>query len=164
MRTDAEKQQLFKNVFESCSRRVYSVAFSYMKNRSDSNDVMQEVFLKYYKNMDKLSDCGHIKPWLITVTSNICKNTLRSSWFTRIVSEDDLDTVPYEEDFGEESDLFRSVMRLPEKERVPLHLFYYENFSTSEIARMLGVKESTVRVRMMRGREKLKKLYKEESV
>lgn len=55
-------------------------------------------------------------------------------------------------------------MRLPEKERVPLHLFYYENFSTSEIARMLGVKESTVRVRMMRGREKLKKLYKEESV
>ena len=116
MRTDAEKQQLFKNVFESCSRLVYSVAFSYMKNRSDSNDVMQEVFLKYYKNMDKLSDCGHIKPWLITVTSNICKNTLRSSWFTRIVSEDDLDTVPYEEDFGEESDLFRSVMRLPEKE------------------------------------------------
>mgnify|MGYP002727438163 FL=1 len=56
MLTDAEKQQLFKNVFESCSRLVYSVAFSYMKNRSDSNDVMQEVFLKYYKNMDKLSD------------------------------------------------------------------------------------------------------------
>ena len=116
MRTDAEKQQLFKNVFESYSRIVYSVAFSYMKNRSDSNDVMQEVFLKYYKNMDKLSGYGHIKPWLITVTSNICKNTLRSSWFTRIVSEDDLDTVPYEEDFGEESDLFRSVMRLPEME------------------------------------------------
>ena len=60
MQTDAEKQQLFKNVFESFSRLVYSVAFSYMKNRSDSNDVMQEVFLKYYKNMDKLSDCGHI--------------------------------------------------------------------------------------------------------
>lgn len=163
MQADTEKQQQFKSVFENYSRLVYSVAFSYMKNRSDSNDIMQEVFLRYYKNMDKL-DYEHIKPWLITVASNTCKNTLRSSWFTRLISEEELGEIPYEQDFGEESDLFRSVMRLPEKERVPLHLFYYENFSTSEIAQMLKVKESTVRVRMMRGREKLKKLYKEESV
>ncbi|MBQ7782423.1 MAG: sigma-70 family RNA polymerase sigma factor, partial [Oscillospiraceae bacterium] len=71
---------------------------------------------------------------------------------------------PYEESFGENSDLFDAVMSLPEKERIPLHLFYYEGCSTAEIAKLLKMKESTVRVRMMRGREKLKKILKEESV
>ncbi len=158
------KQQIFRNVFDKYSRLVYSVAYSYMKNSADANDIMQEAFLKYYGCMDTLADEDHIKPWLITVTSNICRNSLRSVWFTRTVSTEDCPEISYDEDFGEESDLFRAVMKLPEKERIPIHLFYYEGCSTLEISKMLKIKESTIRVRMMRGRKRLQKILKEESV
>ena len=158
------KQQRFRRCFDEYSRIVYSAAFTMMKNAADSNDVMQEVFLKFYQNMDKLTEEAHVRPWLITVTMNTCRNELRSGWFSRTVRKDTLDEASYDEDFGEKSDLFYAVMELPEKERVPIHLFYYEGCSTSEIAKLLNMKESTVRVRIMRGREKLKKKLKEEMV
>lgn len=157
-------EQRFRRCFEEYSRMVYSVAFTMMKNSADSNDVMQDVFLKFYQNMDKLTDEAHIRPWLITVTMNTCRNNLRSGWFTRTIRREDPEEGSYEQDFGEKSDLFYAVMELPEKERVPLHLFYYEGCSTAEIAKLLKMKESTVRVRIMRGREKLKKILKEETV
>lgn len=158
------KEQRFRCCFEAYSRMVYSVAFTMMKNSTDSNDVMQEVFLKFYQNMDKLTDEAHIRPWLITVTMNTCRNYLRSGWFTRTIHREETEEGSYEQDFGEKSDLFYAVMELPAKERVPLHLFYYEGCSTAEIAKLLKMKESTVRVRIMRGREKLKKILKEETV
>lgn len=157
-------QQRFRSCFENYSKMVYAVAFSMMKNSSDSNDIMQDVFLKFYQNIDKLTDEARIRPWLITVTVNTCRNILRSGWFTRTIRSDISPEAFYEEDFGEKSELFYAVMKLPEKERIPLHLFYYEDCSTSEIARLLKIKESTVRVRIMRGREKLKKILKEETV
>lgn len=157
-------QQHFRSCFEHYSRTVYAVAFSMMKNSADANDIMQEVFLKFYQNMDKLTDEAHIRPWLITVTVNTCRNTLRSGWFSKTIACDISAEGSYEESFGEKSELFYAVMNLPEKERVPIHLFYYEGCSTSEIAKLLKMKESTVRVRIMRGREKLKKLLKEETV
>lgn len=157
-------QQHFRSCFELYSKTVYAVAFSIMKNSADANDIMQDVFLKFYQNMDKLTDDAHIRPWLITVTVNTCRNTLRSGWFSKTTARDVSEEGTYNEDFGEKSDLFYAVMKLPEKERVPLHLFYYEGFSTAEIAGLLKMKESTVRVRIMRGREKLKKLLKEETV
>ncbi|MDY3793294.1 MAG: sigma-70 family RNA polymerase sigma factor [Oscillospiraceae bacterium] len=158
------EEQRFRRCFEEYSRMVYSVAFTMMKNSADSNDIMQDVFLKFYQNMDKLTDETHIRPWLITVTMNTCRNNLRSGWFTRTIRREEPEEGSYEQDFGEKSDLFYAVMELPEKERVPLHLFYYEGCSTSEIAKLLNMKESTVRVRIMRGREKLKKILKEETV
>lgn len=164
MHSDSDRQRYFREIFNKYSRLVYSVAYSYMKNSADANDVMQEAFLKYYSSMDALSDEPHIKPWLITVTANICKNNLRSSWFTRTVLTEDCAELTYDQDFGEESDLFRAVMKLPEKERIPIHLFYYEGCSTAEISKMLKIKESTIRVRMMRARKKLRLILKEESV
>lgn len=157
-------QQRFRSCFEAYSRTVYAVAFSMMKNSADANDILQEVFLKFYQHMDSLTDDEHVRPWLITVTVNTCRNTLRSGWFSRTARCDVSEEVSYEESFGEKSELFYAVMKLPEKERVPIHLFYYEGCPTAEIAKLLKMKESTVRVRIMRGREKLKKLLKEETV
>lgn len=158
------RKERFRSAFEAYSKLVYSVAYSYMKNQSDANDIMQDVFLKFYQQMDRLEDESRYRPWLITVTANTCKNSLRSGWFSRTFFTEDIGEIPYDEDFGEESDLFRAVMKLPEKERIPVHLFYYEGCSTPEISKMLNIKESTVRVRLMRAREKLKKYLKEESV
>lgn len=156
-------QTEFRQLFDTYSKLVYSVAFSYMKNQSDSNDIMQEVFLKLFQNLPQLEK-SNLKAWLITVTANNCKNVLRSAWFSRTFSLDDADEPSCEQDFGEGSDLFHAVMKLPEKDRIPIHLYYYEGYSTSEIAKILKIKESTVRVRLMRTREKLKHLLEEETV
>lgn len=165
MKQDAAKRrEKFRTVFEKYRGSVYAVAYSFMKNQADSNDILQEVFLKYYESMDELSEDKDIRPWLLTVTANTCRNFMRSGWFSKTFFTDDLDNIAYEQDFGEESDLFRALMRLPEKERIPVHLFYYEGCSTAEISKILKVNTSTLRVRMMRAREKLKIYLKEESV
>ncbi len=160
----SDSQELFRRVFEDYKGMVYSVAYSYMKNRADANDIMQDVFLKFYQRIEDLKDEAGYRPWLLSVTANTCKNMLRSGWLSKTVFSDTIDEIPYEQDFGEESDLFRAVMRLPEKERIPIHMFYYEGCSAPEISKVLKVKEATIRVRLMRAREKLKKLLKEESV
>lgn len=164
MQTDPAAQISFRRIFDTYSDLVYSVAFSYMKNSSDANDIMQDVFLRFYQNMEKLPDESAYKPWLIRVTVNCCKNVMRSGWFSRVFFPENFDEIPYEQDFGEKSELYFAVMKLPEKERIPLHLYYYEGCSTHEISDMLSVKESTIRVRLMRAREKLKNMLEEESV
>lgn len=157
-------QEEFRRVFESYKKLVYTVAFSFMKNSQDSNDVMQDVFFKLYECMDELTGDDAYRRWLISVTANTCKNYLRSSWHSRVFTLDEASELSCEEDFGEKSDLFTAVMRLPEKERVLIHLYYYEGCSAREISKILKINESTVRVRIMRGREKLKKFLEEESV
>lgn len=158
----SHRNDLFRTAFETHSEIVYRVAFCFLRNTQDANDAMQEVFLKYFRCMDKLGE--NIRPWLITVTANTCRNMLRSGWFTKTISVNDIEELTYDQGFGERSDLFDAVMRLPEKERIPLHLFYYEGCSNAEIAQLLKMNESTVRVRIMRGRKKLEKLLKEEPV
>lgn len=160
----SEKNKRFRCIYEQYSKLIFSVAYSYMKNSADANDVIQEAFLRFYQHMDNLTDEEHIKPWLITVTSNICKNTLRSGWFTRTVSSESCNEAEFIQDFGDDNDLFNAVMKLPENERIPIHLFYYEGCSSAEIARLTNTREGNVRVRLMRGRKRLKKLLKEETL
>lgn len=164
MLSDPVKQEAFKRVFNTYRNIVYSVAYSYLKNSSDANDIMQDVFLKYYQNMDSITEEGSVRPWLVRVTANCCKNVMRSGWFSRVFFPENFEDIPYEQDFGEKSELYSAVMQLPEKERIPIHLFYYEGCSAHEISEMLSVKESTIRVRIMRAREKLKKILEEGSV
>lgn len=157
-------QQRFRQMFDRFRGTVYAAAFSCMRNQADANDILQEVFLKFYQHMDELTDESSIKSWLLTVTFNTCRTFKKSGWFSKTFFSDDLDELSYEEDFGEESDLFVQVMRLPDKERIPLHLFYYEGCTITEISQLLKINESTLRVRIMRGRERLRSYLKEESV
>ena len=163
MSSDIAAQQKFRGSFETFKGTVYAAAFSCMKNQADANDVLQEVFLKFYQHMDEIDDSA-IRSWLLTVTYNTCKTIKKSGWFSRTFFSDDIDEISYEENFGEESDLFVHVMRLPDKERIPLHLFYYEGCSVAEISKLLKINESTIRVRIMRGREHLKAFLKEGSI
>lgn len=154
----SDKQTVFRETFETYKRTVYSVAFSYTKNQAEANDIMQDVFLKFYRSMDSLTDRDRWKAWLITVAANSSINALRSARLSKTLFLEDSGDIPYEQDFGEKSDLFCAVMRLPEKERIPIHLFYYEGLSAKEISKILKIKESTIRVRLMRARDKLKKI------
>ena len=107
---------------------------------------------------DKFESNEHKKSWLITVTRNLCKNKLKSSWFKK---RDELVEMPYYDKY-KNNDVLDTVMKLPLKYREVIHLFYYEDYSTAQIAEIVGKKESTVRSLLHRGRNILKDILKEE--
>lgn len=155
-----------ENIMQKYSYMVYRLAYSRTKNKADAEDLFQEVFLKCHKANPKFSSEEHCKAWLIRVTVNLSKNILTSAWHRRIFLKKD----PLEH-FGknsnhspgdDKSEVFYAVMKLPEKYRVVVHLFYYEDYSVTEIANILHRKESTVKTQLFRARELLKQYLKGE--
>ena len=132
-------------------------AYSYMKNIHDAEDILQDVFVQLMKNIDIFQGNDHKKSWLITVTRNMCKNKLKSSWFK---SREELIELPYYDEYKND-DIIEAVMKLPLKYREVIHLFYYEDYSTAQIAEIVNKKESTIRSLLHRGRNILKKMLKE---
>ncbi len=137
---------------------VYRLAYSYVKNNADAEDITQDAFLKLYKFHGEFQADENCKAWLIRVTINLSKNLLRSGWFTKRteLTED----IPCEDE--EDRSLIEYVMKLPEKYRVTIHLYYYEGYSVKEIADITGASASSVTTRLMRGRERLKEMLLKE--
>ena len=139
---------------------IYRVAYSWTKNSDDANDVTQDVLLQLYKTTKEFESDSHLKNWLIKVTVNQCKMLFRSPWRKMEDIGEYADTLGFEE--KSHLDLFRAVMNLDKKYRVPLLLFYYEGYSTAEIASILGIPEKTVSTRLFRAKARLKDDLKEE--
>ena len=130
---------------------VMSLAFTYLKNRFDAEDVAQDVFLTYYLKAPQFTSEQKERSWLMTVTVNRCKSVLRDLRRRDVELPEDLSYLP-----KYEGDLMQAMLDLDEKYRVALHLHYYEGYSLAEIGRMLHCSVSTVGSRLTRGREKLK--------
>ena len=139
---------------------IYRVAYSWTKNSDDANDVTQDVLIQLYKTTKEFTSDSHVKNWLIKVTVNQCKMLFRSPWRKMEDIGEYADTLGFEE--KSHLDLFRAVMNLDKKYRVPLLLFYYEGYSTAEIASILGIPEKTVSTRLFRAKARLKDDLKEE--
>ena len=145
----------FETAAEKYRDNIYAVAFNYFKNAPDADDIVQDVLLKLYRTDKIFESEDHVRNWLLRVTVNQCKKISISSWFRKNVPlETYAESLEYET--PEESDLFFAVMNLPKKYRIIVHLFYYEDYSTKDIAEMLRLKEPTVRTRLMRARKILK--------
>ena len=139
---------------------IYRVAYSWTRNSHDANDVTQDVLIQLYKTTREFESDSHMKNWLIRVTVNQCKMLFRSPWSKMEDIGEYADTLGFEEE--SHLDLFQAVMNLDKKYRVPILLFYYENYSTTEIASILGIPEKTVSTRLFRAKAKLKNYLKEE--
>jgi RNA polymerase sigma-70 factor (ECF subfamily) len=140
---------------------VYAAAFSICKNASDAEDVVQDTFLQYYMTHKNFDNEQHIRAWLLRVAINKAKNIQSSFWHRNGMPLDDfIETLSFET--PETKELFEEVMKLPEKYRVVVHLFYYEDYSIKEIAKILRTTESNIKVRLSRGRVKLKDALKED--
>ncbi|MBQ2799069.1 MAG: sigma-70 family RNA polymerase sigma factor [Ruminiclostridium sp.] len=141
-----EKYDKYKNT-------VYSVIFNYLRNTYDTADVHQEVFMKLYQAETEFQSDEHMKAWLIRTAVNLSKNFLRDN--KRRSGEELDENIPYLEE-NEDNGLLAYVLKLPEKYRIPIHLFYYEGYSVNEISDILGIPQGTVKIHLKRGREKLK--------
>lgn len=138
----------FSEIYGRFKNTVFSLAVSYLKNTEDAMDSTQEVFIRLLRYTGEFNDDEHLKAWLIRVTINYCKNVLRSRKYATTELTEDIPDNRKDEDNG----LLAYVMQLPEKYRIPIHLFYYEGYSVKNISRVLALPEATVKVRLHRGR------------
>ena len=136
---------------------VQSLAFVYMKNRFDAEDIAQDVFVTYLRKAPKFLSAQKERSWLMQVTANRCKSALRAKHREELPLTEDIAYLP-----GEESQVLLAVLELEDTYRVPIHLHYYEGYSVDEIAKLMGVRRGTVGSWLSRGREKLKKRLEED--
>lgn len=146
-----EKYYLYKET-------IYSIAYTYMKNVNDSDDIVQDVFMKYLNSNEKFKTLDNEKFWLIRVTINTCKSYLKKSWKQKVeLDESKIDIVSKKE---ENSYLFDIVYSLPHKYKEIIVLKYYEDFSINEIAKILNISISAVKKRLERARNMIKEKEK----
>lgn len=152
----------FNEIYEREYKRIFLMACSYMKNAADSEDACQITFEKYLKYRPEFESIEHEQAWFMKTAVNTCKNLLALSWKKKVTylgEEEILDSLAnnlehfdkHEDEYG----LLVEIQKLPVKYKEVIHLFYYEEYSTKEIAEILGIKLSAVTTRLERARKKL---------
>lgn len=139
---------------------VFRLAFSYLKNRSDADDITQTVLLRLFETNKVFENDAHVKNWLLRVAANECKKHWRSPWRKNECIDDYTDTLAVKE--PQCSDLFQAIMNLEQKYRVVIVLYYYEGYAIKEVAEILRIPQGTVGTRLSRAREQLKQYLREE--
>lgn len=136
------------------SQRLFVIAFSYLKNRDDAEDILQSTFLKLWKSDGEFSDDESVDKWLTRVLINNCKNFFNLSFRQNKSIEEVYDIYTFDEYFN--MDLYNAVMSLNKKERLCVILYYYDDLPIKVISQTTGIKESSVKSLLKRSREKLK--------
>lgn len=149
-------EELINNLVEKYSNMVLQIAYQHSFNKSDSEDITQEVFIKLVRNIDSLKDDNYIKAWLIRVTINLCKDYNKSYW-NRNTSELD-ENLKEDSDFCE---VMEYVSKLKPKYRDVIYLYYYLGYKINEIAEILKMNENTVSSNLTRARKELKEILED---
>ena len=154
MESSNDHNESINRTIHTYSTSILRFAYSYVKNRSDAQDIAQDVLVTYIQKAPVFENEVQKKSWIMKVTSNKCKDFLGSFWKKRMsVMPEDL-ACPEQK----ETSLLFYVFKLDEKYRTPIHLFYYEGYSIIEIAEITGQKPATVGTRLARARALLKSM------
>ncbi|MBR3672763.1 MAG: sigma-70 family RNA polymerase sigma factor [Clostridia bacterium] len=140
---------------------LYKLAFAYLKSEEDSNDVVQNVWLNFYKTKKEFESEEHIKFWLVRCTINECKKFWRTSWHRLVTFEEVSQSISEEES---DIDLFNAIMSLDRKYRVVIVLYYIEDYKINEIAKLLNLPVGTVGSRLSKAKDKLKDYLKGDDI
>ncbi|WP_371320206.1 sigma-70 family RNA polymerase sigma factor [Chengkuizengella axinellae] len=172
MLQSSDEEGLLDEIMTRYGDDVLHLVFSYVHNQAVAEDLTQEIFVKCYKSLSTYKQGAKLKTWLWRIAINHCKDYLKS-WYHRkvILTEKTMDlseissqnieqTILNKE---EEGTLAHAVLKLPLKYREVTYLYYFEELSIKEIESILGVKQNTIKTRLKRAKELLKKKLKEES-
>lgn len=161
-----------QKLYHKYSDMVFRVGVLYMKNEQEAYDIVQEVFLKFLKHSKQFQDEEHEKAWFLRVAINSCKDQLKSHWRKKRVSWNDYQngaeltagdiTAKSNGNSDMKHIVLSAVMNLPDIYKDVIFLYYYEGYSTEEIAQIVHRNPSTIRSRLQKARELLKKSLKEE--
>ncbi|MDR1002200.1 MAG: sigma-70 family RNA polymerase sigma factor [Oscillospiraceae bacterium] len=149
--------RIIEELYERYADMIYRLVLVRTKSTQDSDDILQEVFLRCLKSGSIFEDSERQKAWFIRAAINCSNSYFTSAWRRRTVPTEDIT-------FGEtneDKELYRLVLSLPPKYSAAIHLYYYEGYSVNEIADMMSSNASTVKSWLKRARETLKKYIKE---
>lgn len=146
-----EQGEGIKETVQTYSAVILRLAYAYLKNSADAEDIAQEVFVAYMRKRPRFDCEAKKKAWLLKVTANKCKNVLKSAWNRRAGMPCDLSYLP-----EQDANVISLMLSLEEKYRIPMHLHYYEGYAINEIAKLLGAKPATVGTWLSRGRSLLR--------
>ncbi len=139
--------------YDSYKTMLFRIAFSYLGNRHDCEDILQEAFIRLCYKAPEFPSEEDEKRWLIRVTINLCKSQLRSFWNRNKQNIEELEIFAPE---PEDKEILQEILRLPTNYKIVIYLHYIEGYKVAEIANILKVSESAVKMRLKRGREQLK--------
>ena len=137
---------------------IYRLAYARTGSRADAEDIMQEVFVRLLRAGPDFADRAHARAWLLRVAANCANDWFRAPWRRREGPLTDSLPAPEHEDGG----VVEAVLALPAKYRAAVHLYYYEELSVAEIAKITGKSESAVKSRLFRARAMLREALKED--
>jgi len=150
-RTDKEVGE----IYERHVNTIYRICFAYMKNTADTEDAVQNTFVKLLKYNGKFQNEEHEKAWLIVTATNLCKDHFRH-WWQKKEQLEDYENLCIESPF-EIDETIEVVMTLPDKYKIVIYLYYYEGYTSTAIAGILQKPQSTIRNYLHEGRLILRK-------
>ena len=150
-------QDAFSLFYQAHSNFVYAIALSYLKNPAEAEDVTADVFVQILETGISFPTDTQARAWLATAVKNRCKNILKNWIRRKRVAEEVMEQIPVKSMRPELNDVMEAIYRLSEKYRLPLLLFAVQGYSVKETAEILKLNESTVRTRISRAREIIRK-------
>ena len=153
-----QTEQQYNEIVENYSDMIFRIAYQYLFNKYDAEDIVQEVFVKLLTKIVIFKDEEHIKSWLIRVTINQCLDYKKSLTKKSTVPIENME-IPIEQKEGE---ILKELQLLKEDERNVLYLHYYEGYKIKEIAKILKQKQNTINSKLTRARKKLKEIMEVE--
>lgn len=154
----AQINQQAERLLKSYGNTILRLAYSYLHQMSDAEDVLQDTIIQYIKTSPDFESKTHEKAWLMRVAINISKNKITYNKKRETVEIDDNLFLDEERDL---KFVWDAVKSLPSHYSEVIHLFYHEGYTTMQIAEMLSKNEATIRSLLHRGRGKLKEILKE---
>ena len=149
-----------EEIIDRYQNTVYGLALARTGSRADADDVFQEVFLAYYQSGKSFRDEEHRKAWLLRTTVNQARRVTSSSWSQRTVPLSEQADAPVQFREPEENRVWEALQTLAQDYRLPIYLFYFQELSTQEIAKVLAIRPGAVRMRLTRGRDQLREMLK----
>ncbi|KGR85267.1 MULTISPECIES: RNA polymerase sigma factor [Lysinibacillus] len=149
-----------ERIVDKYGNMLFRMCLVILCNENDAEDVVQDTFITYLTKSPPFNDSEHEKAWLITIATNRCKNMRRYNIIRKHMDINDLQLYcKDDENYG----LIEHLMRLPNKHKIVLLLYYVEGYKVDEIAKILGITTSAVKKRLQRGRELIREKYRKEN-
>jgi RNA polymerase sigma factor (sigma-70 family) len=154
----AQVNQQAGRLMESYGNSVLRLAYSYLHNMSDAEDVLQDTLIQFLRIQPQFETTEHEKAWFLRVAINISKNKIT---YNKIRKTDELSETLAVAETEDLAFVWDAVKQLPARYSEVVHLYYHEGYSTAQIASLLSKNDATVRSLLKRARMKLKDVLKE---
>lgn len=157
--TSVRPTDSIERVMQTYGNMLFRLCLAKIGNECDAEDAVQETMISYLRKAPRFTDSEHEKAWLIKVAANKCGDIVR---YRKRHQAEDIDEIGEIAEHTQNSDIFDTLMTLPDKYRTVLLLYYVEEYTTGEIAKIIGKTASAVKMRLQKGRKMLADVYRKE--